>query len=54
MIDKLMPNLKRAVRLLFPAAALLSAMPGLAQWQPAGERIRTVWSEQLDPEHVLP
>ena len=54
MIDKLMPNLKRAVRLLFPTAALLSAMPGLAQWQPAGERIRTVWSEQLDPEHVLP
>lgn len=26
----------------------------MAQWQPAGDRIRTAWSEEIDPQNVLP
>ena len=36
------------------AAALLTALTGAAQWQPAGERISTEWGEKLDPQNVLP
>ena len=25
-----------------------------AQWKPAGERIKTQWGEQLNPQNVLP
>ncbi|MDE6622803.1 MAG: beta-galactosidase [Alistipes sp.] len=39
---------------LMTAAALLSTLAAAAQWQPAGERIKTSWGEQLDPENVLP
>ena len=35
-------------------AALLAALSAAAQWQPAGDRIKTVWGENLDPQHVLP
>lgn len=35
------------------AAALLSVLTAAAQWQPAGDHIRTPWGEQLDPENVL-
>ena len=32
----------------------LSVMGVFAQWQPVGERIRTSWAEDIDPENVLP
>ena len=38
---------------LMTAAALLTTLMAAAQWQPAGDRIKTTWGEQLDPEHVL-
>lgn len=25
-----------------------------AQWKPAGDKIKTAWAEQIDPDHVLP
>ncbi|MCM1150992.1 MAG: beta-galactosidase [Alistipes sp.] len=34
--------------------ALFSALTASAQWRPAGDRIRTRWSETLDPQNVLP
>lgn len=40
--------------ILLTAAALLAAFVVRAQWQPAGERIRTEWGEKLDPQNVLP
>ena len=36
------------------SAFLLTALPGWAQWKPAGDRIRTEWGEKLNPEQVLP
>ncbi|WP_416996118.1 glycoside hydrolase family 2 protein [Alistipes dispar] len=35
-------------------AAILAALSAAAQWQPAGDRIKTVWGENLDPQNVLP
>lgn len=29
--------------LILTAAALLTTLGGMAQWQPAGDRIRTAW-----------
>ena len=40
--------------ILLTAAALVTTLAGVAQWQPAGDRIRTQWGEKLDPQHVLP
>ncbi len=40
--------------LILTAAALLTTLGGMAQWQPAGDRIRTAWSEEIDPQNVLP
>ena len=40
--------------ILLTAAALLTTMAGVAQWQPAGDRIKTEWGEKLDPQNVLP
>ena len=54
MTDKPMLNLGKVARLFFAAAFLLPVTPGMAQWRPAGDKIRTEWSEQLDPAHVLP
>ena len=54
MTDKPMLNLGKVARLFFAAAFLLPVTPGIAQWRPAGDKIRTEWSEQLDPAHVLP
>lgn len=42
--------MKRLLTLL----ALLATLPGAAQWQPAGDRIKTSWGEKLDPGNVLP
>ncbi len=36
------------------AAALLTVFGCRAQWQPAGDRIRTEWGEALDPQQILP
>ena len=29
-------------------------MAGYAQWKPAGDKIKTTWAEQIDPNNVLP
>ena len=39
---------------LLAIAALLTSIGALAQWSPAGDRIRTEWGEKLDPQNVLP
>jgi len=38
---------------LMTAAALLTTLAAAAQWQPAGDRIKTSWGESLDPANVL-
>ncbi len=43
--------MKRAV-LTYLAVALTAS--AAAQWQAAGDRIKTVWAEQIDPANVLP
>ncbi|WP_295937694.1 sugar-binding domain-containing protein [uncultured Alistipes sp.] len=35
-------------------AAVFTTLAAVAQWQPAGDRIRTEWSEKIDPQNVLP
>ena len=35
-------------------ASLLSISSVYAQWNPAGDKIKTNWAETLDPNHVLP
>ena len=44
----------RALCALLASALLLTSLPGRAQWKPAGDRIRTTWGEQLDPNQPLP
>lgn len=39
---------------LLALAALTLTTGAFAQWAPAGNRIRTEWSKQLDPQNVLP
>ena len=45
-----MRKIKYAVLL----SALLLAQQGMAQWKPAGEKIRTPWAERIDPASVWP
>ena len=33
---------------------LLFTLNALAQWKPAGDRIKTQWAEQINPNNVLP
>ena len=33
---------------------LLFSLGVLAQWKPAGDKIKTQWAEQIDPSNVLP
>ena len=33
---------------------LYCCLPLMAQWQPAGDKIKTPWSEGLTPTNVLP
>lgn len=40
-------------RLLMTAISLLVCTISFAQWKPAGERIKTKWAEQIDPNNVL-
>lgn len=51
-ITKSFADIKKT--LILTAAALLTTLGGMAQWQPAGDRIRTAWSEEIDPQNVLP
>ena len=44
--------MKRILSLALPL--LLASGNCFAQWQPAGERIKTEWATQIDPAHVLP
>ena len=45
--------MKKNLTLLF--AGLVSCTTALfAQWQPAGDKIRTPWADQIDPQNVLP
>ena len=39
---------------LLTIAAALTAVAAVAQWQPAGDKIRTEWAEKVTPENVLP
>ena len=39
---------------LFSAIALAVSLAGYAQWKPAGDKIKTTWAEQIDPNNVLP
>ena len=34
--------------------ALALCSPLLAQWSPAGDKIKTSWADQLNPKNVLP
>ncbi len=41
-------------RTLLSMFALAVAVPALAQWAPAGDRIKTKWAEEIDVNNVLP
>ena len=41
-------------RILLLCGALLCAFTSQAQWQPAGDKIKTEWSETVNPKQVLP
>ena len=43
-------------RVFFLAGLLISltTMSVLGQWQPAGDRIKTEWANNIDPDNVLP
>ncbi len=32
----------------------MACINSIAQWKPAGDKIKTIWGEQLNPENVLP
>ena len=34
--------------------SLFSSVSSFAQWKPAGDKIKTVWTEKIDPNNVLP
>lgn len=39
---------------LFVCCALALALGAQAQWKPVGDKIKTPWSEQVNPANVLP
>ena len=39
---------------LFVCCALALALGAQAQWKPVGDKIKTPWSEQVNPAIVLP
>ncbi len=41
-------------KLFLSAVAVMLSYPLLAQWAPAGDRIKTEWAEKVDPSNVLP
>ena len=47
-------NYATLLRRAILAVACLVSTAALAQWAPAGDRIKTAWGESLDPHNVLP
>lgn len=43
---------KATIEILF--MSLLIASPAMAQWHPAGDKIKTQWAEKVDPQNPLP
>lgn len=43
----------KKIKLLFVAFCIGGCTTIMAQWKPAGERIKTEWAEKLDPNNVL-
>ncbi|MBQ9546567.1 MAG: beta-galactosidase [Bacteroidales bacterium] len=41
-------------KILLTAALSLMAMVSMAQWQPAGDKIKTQWAEKVNPQAPLP
>jgi len=41
-------------QLLLSIILILSVQSGYAQWKPMGDKIKTKWAEQIDPNNVLP
>lgn len=39
--------------ILASLCTLLIGSSAFAQWQPAGDKIKTEWAEKIDPDHVL-
>jgi beta-galactosidase/beta-glucuronidase len=46
--------MKRTLSFAISALAIFSAATLSAQWKPAGDKIKTQWADQIDPENVLP
>ncbi len=46
--------MKRTVIAFFTSCLLLSAFGVSAEWKPAGDRIKTPWTDNVDPNNVLP
>lgn len=45
-------HLERWRMLVILSIILLVVFPSFSQWKPAGDKIKTIWGENLDPEHV--
>ena len=41
-------------RIFITTALVLCAVSAIAQWKPAGDKIKTKWAETIDPQNVLP
>ena len=51
MVTLISENLKKAVLVCCALALTVCAQ---AQWKPAGDKIKTKWAEQINPQNVLP
>ena len=51
MVTLISENMKKAVLVCCALALTVCAQ---AQWKPAGDKIKTKWAEQIDPQNVLP
>ena len=51
MVTLIFENMKKAVLVCCALALTVCAQ---AQWKPAGDKIKTKWAEQIDPQNVLP
>ncbi|MBQ8483815.1 MAG: beta-galactosidase [Bacteroidales bacterium] len=45
--------MKQTIKLFTAAISLLVSISAFAQWKPAGDKIRTSWAEEIDPQNVL-
>ena len=41
-------------KVLGAICASLLVVQAYAQWKPAGDKIKTAWAEQVNPQQVLP